>query len=155
MLSTETHDTLLPVSWRSRPGDFVSLMTLYESNYVRLHEWLPQLTSMNGDYVSTPDDDCPLLCRIEEHARYTTTFMLTYQFESAAGNFGDPDLHVRAYHDAHMAEVLSCARWHQHGALTSIKSSLRAQLNDRWLRNMMLNKWLEYCVERGHYFAMK
>jgi len=154
MLSADTNDTLLPVSWRSRPGDFVSLMTLYESNYVRLHEWLPQLANMNGEYLSSPAGDCPLVCRIQEHGRYTTTLLLTYRFETVAGSFGDPDLQVRVYHDALMAEVLSCARWHQHGVLASIKSSLRAQLNDRWLRNMMLNKWLEYCVGRGHRFAI-
>lgn len=153
MLSADTHDTLLPVSWRSLPGDFVSLMTLYESNYLRLREWLPRLTTMSGDYVSALTEDCPLHCRIEEHARYTTTFTLTYRFDTVAGSIADPDLQVRAYHDAHMAEVLSCARWHQHDMLASIKSSLRAQLNDRWLRNVMLNKWLEYCVERGHRFV--
>ncbi len=154
MLSTDTPEALLPVSWRSRPGDFVSLMTLYESNYLRLCEWLPQLADMHGEYLSAPSNDCPLYCRIEEHSRYTTTFSLTYRFDTGVGIISDPDLQVRVYYDAHMAEVLSCARWHQHGVLTSIKSSLRAQLNDRWLRNMMLNKWLEYCMERGHRFAM-
>ena len=154
MISTDTHDALLPVSWRSRPGDFVSLMTLYESNYVRLNEWLPRLAFMHGEYLSQLEDDCPLHFRLEEHGRYTTTFTLTYRFETVAGSIADPDLQVRAYHDAHLAEVLSCARWHQHGVLASIKSSLRAQLNDRWLRNMMLNKWLEYCVERGHRFQV-
>jgi uncharacterized protein YqiB (DUF1249 family) len=23
-------------------------------------------------------------------------------------------------------------------------------LDQRWARNVMLNKWLEYCLERGH-----
>ena len=27
------------------------------------------------------------------------------------------------------------------------------ELDQRWARNMMLNKWLEYCVERGHRFS--
>jgi uncharacterized protein YqiB (DUF1249 family) len=26
-------------------------------------------------------------------------------------------------------------------------------LGERWLRNMMLNKWLDYCLERGHEFT--
>jgi len=153
MLSIDVQESTLPVSWRAHPGDFVSLMTLYESNYLRLRQWLPNLTNMNGEYISAPEGDCPLICRIEEHGRYTTTFLLTYRFDTVAGSFGDPDLQVRAYHDAHVAEVLSCARWHQHGVLASIKTSLRTQLNDRWLRNVMLNKWLEYCVERGHQFV--
>lgn len=152
MVSVEVNDTLIPVSWRARPGDFVSLMTLYESNYVRLNQWMPHLNVMQGEYLSTPTDDCPLLCRIEEHGRYTTTFLLTYQFESVAGTYGDPDLRIRAYHDAHVAEVLTCARWHQHNALASIRNSLQVQLCDRWLRNMMLNKWLDYCIACGHQF---
>jgi len=28
-----------------------------------------------------------------------------------------------------------------------------ASLGERWLRNMLLNKWLDYCVDRGHRFA--
>src|SRR5690606_33119920 len=27
------------------------------------------------------------------------------------------------------------------------------ELDQRWARNMMLNKWLEYCLERGHRFT--
>jgi hypothetical protein len=38
--------------------------------------------------------------------------------------------------------------------LASIKSDLYCQLGDRWLRNVMLNKWLVSCVERGHRFAV-
>jgi uncharacterized protein YqiB (DUF1249 family) len=27
-------------------------------------------------------------------------------------------------------------------------------LDARWARNVLLNKWLEYCVERGHRFGV-
>jgi len=27
------------------------------------------------------------------------------------------------------------------------------RLGERWLRNMLLNKWLDYCTERGHRFT--
>jgi uncharacterized protein YqiB (DUF1249 family) len=30
---------------------------------------------------------------------------------------------------------------------------LNSELDDRWRRNTMLNKWLEYCVDRGHQFG--
>ncbi len=154
MLTTSTHDELLPVSWRSRPGDFVSLMTLYESNYVRLRNLAPVLRAMEGAHTSAVTGDCPLLLRIEERGPYTTTLTLTYMFETVAGQIADPDLQVRVYHDARMAEVLSCARWHRHEVLASIKSELYCQLGERWLRNIMLNKWLDYCVERGHCFVL-
>lgn len=149
-----SRDELLPVSWRSRRGDFVSLMTLYESNYVRLRRLAPALNAIEGAMTSTVAGDCPLHLRIEERGPYTTTFTLTYLFDSPAGQFADPDLQVRVYHDARLAEVLSCARWHRHEVLASIKSDLYCQLGDRWLRNVMLNKWLDYCVERGHLFVL-
>lgn len=153
MLAADLHDELLPVSWRSRRGDFVSLMTLYESNYVRLRNLVPQLRILSGEQVSAPEHDCPLYLRIDEHCRYTTTFTLTYRFDTDSGIVADPNLQVRAYHDAHVAEVLRCEHWHRHAALASLQSTLQSALSDRWLRNMMLNKWLDYCVERGHRFV--
>jgi uncharacterized protein len=147
-------DEMLPVSWRSRRGDFVSLMTLYESNYVRLKRLIPALRQLNGSHESRVQGDCRLTLCIEDHAAYTSTFNLTYLFDSGAGEFADPDLQVRVYHDAHLAEVLDCARQPRHRVLASLKSHLHGQLNERWCRNMMLNKWLDYCVERGHLFAL-
>lgn len=154
MLSIPTRDELLPVSWRSRPGDFVSLMTLYESNYVRLRRLVPGVADIDGAFTSRVANDCPLHLRVVERGRYTTTFTLTYLFDTPAGQIADPDLQVRVYHDARVAEVLSCARWHRHEVLASIKNHWYCQLGDRWLRNVMLNKWLDYCVERGHHFAV-
>lgn len=153
MLSAVAQDQLLPVSWRSRPGDFVSLMTLYESNYVRLRALIPQLATLQGEQTSTVPGDCPLYLRVDERCRYTTTFTLTYLFDTGTDIIADPDLQVRVYHDACLAEVLQCARWHRHSVLNTLKSALHDQLGDRWLRNVMLNKWLDYCTERGHRFA--
>jgi uncharacterized protein YqiB (DUF1249 family) len=48
--------------------------------------------------------------------------------------------------------VQACARWHRHTLLEELRSQLARELGDRWLRNVMLNKWLDYCVERGHRF---
>jgi uncharacterized protein YqiB (DUF1249 family) len=155
MLSSATHDQLLPVSWRARAGDFISLMTLYESNYLRLRQLVPELKSLQGKYSSLVAGDCPLSLQVLEVAPYTTTFSLTYVFDTVAGQIADPDLQVRVYHDACMAEVLSCARWHRHEVLASIKSELYINLGERWLRNIMLNKWLDYCLTRGHQLAWR
>ncbi|MGD9842038.1 MAG: DUF1249 domain-containing protein [Steroidobacteraceae bacterium] len=155
MISLATHDQLLPVSWHSRAGDFISLMTLYESNYLRLNQLVPDLKSLHGSYASVVTDDCPLMLTVLERAPYTTTFSLTYVFDTVAGRIADPDLQVRVYHDAGMAEVLSCARWHRHEVLASIKSELYINLGERWLRNIMLNKWLDYCLTRGYQLAWR
>lgn len=146
-------DTDCAVSWRSRPASFVSLMSLYESNYIRLGWLIKDLASVSDSAVSTVEGDCPLHLTVEDRSRYTTTLLLTYVFDAEHALATDPDLQIRVYHDARLAEVQSCARWHRHSMLESIRSELARELGDRWLRNIMLNKWLDYCVERGHCFA--
>lgn len=151
-LEALTSDVNCAVSWRARPGSFVSLMSLYESNYIRLSWLVPNLETAAQTQISVVDGDCPLHLAIEERSRYTTTLRLTYMFEDAAGPLADPDLLIRVYRDARLAEVQACARWHRHAVLESMRSQLARDLGDRWLRNVMLNKWLDYCVERGHRF---
>jgi uncharacterized protein YqiB (DUF1249 family) len=102
--------------------------------------------------VSSVEGDCPLHLSVIERSRYTTTLRLTYIFEEEGGACADPDLTIRVYHDARLAEVQACARWHRHTLLEALRSQLARDLGDRWLRNIMLNKWLDYCVERGHRF---
>jgi len=153
MLATLEHDTNCAVSWRARPGSFVSLMSLYESNYIRLAALVPELHTIEGVHVSRVAGDCALHLAVDERSRYTTTIRLTYVFDDAGQPLADPDLLIRVYHDARLAEVQACARWHRHSLLEALRSQLARALGDRWLRNVMLNKWLDYCVERGHCFA--
>jgi uncharacterized protein YqiB (DUF1249 family) len=148
-------DTNCAVSWRARPGSFVSLMSLYESNYIRLAWLVPDLDGVEKPLVSAVSGDLPLHLAVEERSRYTTTLRLTYIFEDESGSLADPDLLIRVYRDARLAEVQACARWHRHSVLESLRSQLARDLGDRWLRNVMLNKWLDYCVERGHRFPLK
>jgi uncharacterized protein len=140
-------------SWRARPGSFVSLMSLYESNYIRLAWLAPHLFSLRGAHVSQVAGDCPLHLSVEDRSKYTTTLRLTYLFDDVAGLAADPDLQIRVYHDARLAEVQACGRWRRHAMLDAIRSQLARDLGERWLRNVMLNKWLDYCVERGHRFS--
>jgi hypothetical protein len=37
--------------------------------------------------------------------------------------------------------------------LKALRTHAERELDQRWARNVMLNKWLEYCVERGHRFS--
>lgn len=153
LLDAFESDTNCSASWRARPGSFVSLMSLYESNYIRLAWLVPDLHTVQGAQTSQVAGDCPLHLEVAERSRYTTTLRLTYIFDEAGEPLADPDLMIRVYHDARLAEVQACARWHRHSLLESLRSQLVQQLGERWLRNIMLNKWLDYCVERGHRFG--
>ena len=145
-------DQWCETTWRAKPGSFVSLMTLYESNFVRLGWLVRDLRSIDTCRISKVGSDCDLYLTPLELARYTSVFRLTYEFNCGAARVRDPDLEVCVYHDARLAEVRSFRGFGRHRELVKLESGLKRELDQRWSRNMMLNKWLEYCAERGHHF---
>lgn len=137
------------------PRSFAGLMSLYESNYIRLSWLVDDLCSIRGSSVSSTSGDCDLHMSLRERARYTTTVHLSYYFSEPDEGYvavADPDLRLRVYHDARLAEVLDCRRTHEHDALRRFEEEGGSELDRRWRRNVMLNKWLEYCADRGHRF---
>jgi len=146
-------DSLCVTSWRARPVSFVSLMTLYESNYIRLRALLGDARALRGESVSRAPGDLDLHVHAIEHCRYTTILRMTYLFTEPEGAVAEPDLEVRVYHDARLAEACASAAKLRHPGLSGLRESLPTGLGERWLRNMFLNKWLDYCTERGHRFA--
>ena len=120
-------------------------MGLYESNYIRLGWLAGNLRALAGRYASRVRGDCDLVLTVTERSPYTSTVQLTYLLPAGRGTQRYPDLRVRIYHDAHLVEAQqrSCGR----------RGAAERELDQRWARNMMLNKWLEYCVERGHRFS--
>jgi uncharacterized protein YqiB (DUF1249 family) len=150
---TALDDSLTRVSWRSRPRTFVALMGLYESNYVRMNWLVAGLGSLEGPHRSSVAGDCDLLLTVIERTPYTSTVNLTYRFPESTGTLQYPDMRVRIYHDAHLAEAQEWASTHGQPVLRALRTQAERELDQRWARNVMLNKWLEYCVERGHRFS--
>ncbi|HEX4052110.1 MAG TPA: DUF1249 domain-containing protein [Steroidobacteraceae bacterium] len=148
-------DTDLPVSWRAQPRSFVALMSLYESNHVRFLRLAGDPARLSGTLVSRVSGDCELQLSVLEHMPYTSSLELTYllSLDGARGagrpTLRIPNLRLRAYHDARLLEV-ECP---PSPAATGRPGRAERELRQRWARNMMLNKWLEYCAERGHRFA--
>jgi uncharacterized protein YqiB (DUF1249 family) len=147
-------DSLLLPECIYRPGSFSALMLLYESNYLKFTRLVGQLDPSASRWISrvTTDNDLHLESTLLEP--YTTTLKMTYWLRDAQGIVvRDPDLTVRIYHDAAQAEALSWRAQHHHQALRDFAASHAHELNQRWQRNMMLNKWLDYLLDRGHGFA--
>jgi uncharacterized protein len=136
----------------TQPGSFTALMHLYESNYVRLHWLLDDVGTLSERQCSRVVADLPLYLEVIERRPYTSTLRLTYLFEDDRGPVADPDLMIRVYHDARLAEAMACRRQHLHHALRNFDTVAGDELNRRWTRNSMLNKWLEYCYDHGHHF---
>jgi len=145
-------EPLLPASWRSRPRSFVALMTLYESNYRRLGALAGELRGLEGFHRSNVQGDIELELRVTERTPYTTLLELTYVFGDEPDALTAPDMQIRVYHDAQLAEAHAWAMNHEHPLLKGWRQHAALDLDQRWARNIMLNKWLEYCLERGHGF---
>lgn len=134
-----------------KPNSFVGLMSLYESNYLRLLRLIPELERLDGCYRSRVAGDCDLYVEIVERCRYTVTLALTYRFESDDGILADPDVRVRAYLDGQLAEAMSIGdEDHRHAELRRLMRAHKEELDVRWKRNVVLNKWLDYLTEQGH-----
>jgi uncharacterized protein YqiB (DUF1249 family) len=73
-------DQWCETSWRAQPGSFVSLMTLYESNFVRSAGWSRSARDHRTP-VSKAPSDCDLYLTPIELSRYTSVFRLTYEFD--------------------------------------------------------------------------
>jgi uncharacterized protein YqiB (DUF1249 family) len=133
-----------------KPQSFVGLMAMYESNYLRLMRLIPELERLDGCFRSRVAGDCELFVDVLERCRYTVTLSLTYFFEGENGRVADPDMTVRAYLDGRLAEAMSLSGNHRHSEFRRLAKAHRAELNTRWQRNVVLNKWLEYLSDQGH-----
>ncbi len=76
-----------------RPGTFTGLMTLYESNYIKLHNLTAAFDWPSDSVISAAPEDIDLHATIMRREPYTTTLKLTYWFPEAEGvTVADPDL---------------------------------------------------------------
>jgi uncharacterized protein len=147
------NDALTTVSWRARPRSFVALMSLYESNYIRFGWLAGEPSELAGRYRSAVAGDCELILTVIGRSPYTTTLNLTYLLPHDSSARAYPDMGVRLYHDARLAEAQEWPTTHGAAPARSLRGRMERELHQRWARNVMLNKWLEYCVERGHRFS--
>jgi len=136
-----------------RARDLPALMELYELNYIQLRRLLPDLDALQDHGVSRVSGALPLYLTISERCKYTTTLHLTYQFSDHEGVVHAPDIVVRMYHDAQLAEVIS--RGHRRGRRDAEYDRLHQQypLETKWQINRFLHKWLGYCLYHGHGFS--
>ena len=144
-------DSLLVPQCLYRPGTFTGLMTLYESNYIKLHNLTAAFDWRSDSVISASPDDMDLHATIMRREPYTTTLKLTYWFPEAENvRVADPDLILRVYHDARLTEAVSGRERHCHHKLRELAASSGAELDRRWRVNMTLNKWLDYLFDVGH-----
>ena len=133
-----------------KPRSFAGLMSIYESNYLRLLNLIPELERLDGCYRSRVAGECDLHLEILQRERYTLTMSMTYYFGNETELVADPDMLVRVYFDGQLAEAMSLGKDHRHVEFRRLFRAHANELGRRWTRNLILNKWLEYLLDQGH-----
>lgn len=128
-------------------------MALYESNFIKLRMLVGDIGNVHDCLVSTTPSDCDLFLWVESTARYTQILRMTYLFDEQDSVVADPDLVIRVYLDARMAEVAGWAEHHRHAKLKGLANRFGRELDRRWSNNMMLSKWLDYLIDARHSFS--
>jgi len=148
MLNNETHFLYNGIPARN----FAGLMELYECNYIRLRNLVPDLETVGDQMISRVDGVLDLHLKIVERCKFTTTLNLSYYFYDDEGSFPAPDMTVRLYHDAQVGEVIACGRRRgvRHASYNRMFNSYT--LPEKWRMNRFLQKWLGYCLMQGHRF---
>jgi hypothetical protein len=154
ILQTVPHAGLLP---HDTPGTFAALMDVYERNYINLRRLIPTLPPVSATRISRIAGGLDLHLQIIERSRYTSELSLTYQFAQESGAiFAEPNLRIRIYHDAQLAEVMAAQPRHYAAFTADLLLAARpdsSQLRRRWQINRFLFKWLTYCLRQGHRFG--
>src|SRR5699024_6355108 len=125
---------------------------LYESNYLRFERLVPETDVPFAEAVSHGDGQA-LYLRVLERCRYTVTLHLTHWFGDGANARPDPDLRLRIYRDARLVEAIYCDASSRYAALAGVPHIDGRVLAAQWPRNLLLNKWLAYCLQQGHGFS--
>ncbi|TNF98491.1 MAG: DUF1249 domain-containing protein [Gammaproteobacteria bacterium] len=134
---------------------FAGLMALYESNYIRFMQLVPQLDGLSEQACSVRSGDISLQLQVLERSRFTTTCHLTYLLDDGVKKIKTPDLKIRIYHDARQAEVMCCNRQEKDAFGWLDRAACVSNLQWRWRLNRFLYKWLNYCLKQGHGFPQQ
>ena len=129
---------------------FVSLMDLYENNYLRIRRLIPDLSKLPDRSVSRLPGCLSLHISILERTKFTTTLCLTYCFEESGRGMEEPALTIRVYHDANQVEVPTGHLRHGQQRFDHIPEKA---IKIKWKLNRFLYKWLGYCLYLGHAFS--
>jgi uncharacterized protein YqiB (DUF1249 family) len=143
--------------WAMKPRRYVPDLrrfgALCDGNYMRLHR-LRKL-EVNGQPMSEFELRSQeqyfgrVRIQVLQMAKFTETLLLE-QIHNAGRWLNNPQLTVRVYHDAAMAEVISCYRDRQIAAVNDYPNRFMHHPDEKVQVNSFLADWLDYCLRFGH-----
>jgi uncharacterized protein YqiB (DUF1249 family) len=132
-----------------RVRSFAALMELYEANFILLRRLMPSMAGLAGVDCSQGRGGLPLYIEVLEQDKFTTVLRMFYRLPAENGGINEaPDIHVRVYHDASVAEAVA-GRLRGRDCVVMGRTGERC-LDVRWRLNRFLYKWLRYLLHRRY-----
>ena len=131
----------------AEPGSFVGLMTLYESNYIKLNYLFPKIRQYKTDKSIKSLFGNDIHLGINKKTKYTMIISMTYSFEEIDIIEYEPNLTIKIYFDSRSAEVIGVGKLNKKSRLRDITYQNKNIINQLWRRNIILNKWLDYIID--------
>lgn len=133
--------------------DLCELQACCEANYQRLQRLLPDMrgVSPRPRRVALSHGEqlvAVLVIEVLENCPYTTS--LRVRQEQHPAWLPAPQLEVRAYHDARMAEVVGAARSRSFLGRYPYPNAAMHQPDEKTQLNLFLGEWLGHCQALGH-----
>ena len=137
-------------------------LTLCERNYAQLRYFLPgSVSAPNADaHANRGDAGDSKVIQINEYegyrikllelCKFTTTIKIEHVSESALG-WLRPQFEVRLYHDARLAEVISCQQMRRFKAVYDYPNLEMMQPDEKRQINLLLRDWLLLCQRQGYH----
>lgn len=124
-----------------------SILAICESNYASALRLLPDCDSEDLSYEFQISETLRYRIKILESTRYTSTIEMA-QFALNTPAFLQPLMEVRLYHDAKVAEVLSCQRISKLEPSYEYPNLKMHQRNEKQMVNIFLAEWLQFCLQQ-------
>ena len=131
----------------AEPNSFVGLMTLYESNYVKLNHLFPNIKQYDDDRSIKSPFGNDIQLGVNKKTKYTMIISMTYSFEESEIIEYEPNLTIKIYFDSRSAEVIGIGKLSKKNKLSDITYQNKDIINQLWRRNIILNKWLDYIID--------
>ena len=131
----------------AEPNSFVGLMTLYESNYVKLNHLFPNIKQYDDDRSIKSPFGNDIQLGVNKKTKYTMIISMTYSFEESEIIEYEPNLTIKIYFDSRSAEVIGIGKLNKKSKLRDITYQNKNIINQLWRRNIILNKWLDYIID--------
>ncbi|RJG13214.1 DUF1249 domain-containing protein [Pseudomonas cavernicola] len=132
--------------------DLIGLQAACEANYARLMRLLPAMRDERSSRRVALSQGERLLgvlaLDVLEACPYTTT--LQVRQEHSLPWLPVPQLEVRVYHDARMAEVISAENARRFRSIYPYPNAAMHQPDEKTQLNLFLGEWLSHCLACGH-----